>query len=53
LRVGQKIEIHAQPVNRWDKKGHQYLTMYMAMIEHDEPRVEVWHSAIFAVRPAA
>jgi hypothetical protein len=53
LRVGQAIDVRAQPVERWEKKGHQFVKLYMAMIVGGELRAEVWHSAIFTVRPAA
>jgi hypothetical protein len=53
LRVGQPVEVRAQPVERWEKKGHQFVKLYIAMIAGGEPLAEVWHSAIFTVRPAA
>jgi hypothetical protein len=52
LRVGQRIEMRAQPIERWEKKGHQFLKMYTALTVSGEPLVEVWHSAIFSVRPS-
>lgn len=58
LRVGQSIEVRAQPIERWEKKGHQFVKLYVAMTVAGEavqfnPAVEVWHTAIFTVRPAA
>jgi hypothetical protein len=53
LRVGQSIEVRAHPLERWEKKGHQFVKLYVAMIAAGEPLVEIWHTAIFTVRPAA
>jgi hypothetical protein len=53
LRVGQQIEVRAQPVERWEKKGHEFTKLYCVMVADGQPLVEVWHSAIFTVRPAA
>lgn len=53
LRVGQRVEVRAVPVERWEKKGHQYFRVYVALLAQDEPLVEIWHTAIFTVRLAA
>lgn len=52
LRLGQKIEVRAVPIERWEKKGHQFFKVYTAMVVDGRPLVEIWHSAIFSVRPA-
>ena len=53
LRLGQRVEVRAVPVERWEKKGHQYFKVYVALTVADDPLVEVWHTAIFSVRPVA
>lgn len=52
LRLGQKIEVRAVPLKRWEHKGHQFVTLYTVMVNAAGPQVEIWHSAIFKVRPA-
>jgi hypothetical protein len=53
LRIGQRVEVRAVPEERWEKKGHQYFRVYVALMADDHPVVEIWHTAIFTVRPAA
>ncbi|HUJ76970.1 MAG TPA: hypothetical protein VL359_19045 [bacterium] len=52
LRVGQPIEMRGIPLEKWERKGHQFFTVYVTMLQGGQPAVEVWHTAIFAVRPA-
>ena len=52
LRVGQAVEVRAVPVERWEKKGHQFLKLYVVLVTGGEAVAEIWHSAIFSVRPA-
>ena len=52
LRVGEAVEVRAIPLEKWEKKGHQFFRVYVAMITGSAPAVEVWHTAIFRVRRA-
>jgi hypothetical protein len=52
LRVGKPVEVRAIPMEKWEKKGHQFIKLYVAMIGAQGVAVEVYHSAIFKVRPA-
>lgn len=52
-RLGQTYEVRAVPIERWEKKGHQFWKVYMAIVLDNRPIVEIWHSAIFGVRLAA
>lgn len=47
LRVGQVIEVHMTPIEKWERKGHQFIKLYIAMWTDGEVAVEVEHTAIF------
>jgi acyl dehydratase len=49
LHAGQAIKIHAVPIEKWERKGHQFIKLYIAMWSDDEVAVEVEHSAIFRI----
>lgn len=49
LRVGQSIEIRMIPTKKWESKGHQLATLYIAFIVDNEPYVEAEHTAIFRI----
>jgi hypothetical protein len=53
LRVGKPVEVRAVPIKRWEKKGHQFLRLYVAMMNKEAVAVEVYHTAIFQVRMAS
>jgi hypothetical protein len=50
--VGKAIEVRAVPIEKWEKKGHQFLRLYVAMFMNGALAVEVYHTAIFQVRLA-
>jgi hypothetical protein len=50
LRLGEAVEVRAVPLEKWEKKGHQFFRVYVAMVSGGETAVEVWHTAIFRVR---
>ena len=49
LRVGQAIEVHAIPIQKWQRKGHQFIKLYIAMCTGGEVALEAEHSAIFRI----
>ena len=49
LRVGDQIEVRAVPLRKWERKGHQFIELYVAYVAHDEIATEIWHTAIFRV----
>lgn len=49
LRVGDAIEVRAVPVEKWEKKGHQFIKLYIAYVRGDEVVTEIDHTAIFRV----
>jgi hypothetical protein len=52
LCLGDPIEIRAVPVEKWERKGHQFVTLYVVFLNAGRPAVEVLHTAIFKVRAA-
>jgi len=52
-RVGQRILLHAVPVEKYEKKGHQFAVVNMRMEADGATCVEVIHKLIFRVRAAA
>jgi len=52
LRIGQRVEARAVPETRWENKGHHFFRVYVALMADNFPLVEIWHTAIFTVRPA-
>ncbi|MCZ6532424.1 MAG: hypothetical protein O7A08_05635, partial [SAR324 cluster bacterium] len=53
LRVGQRIEVHAVPVEKFEKKGHQFAVVDMLMLAEGVPCVDLRHEFIFRIRAAA
>lgn len=51
LTVGDDIETRMVPIRKWEKKGHQFATLYVAFLVEGEVRVEVEHTAIFRIAP--
>jgi acyl dehydratase len=49
LRVGDKIEVRAVPLEKWERKGHQFIKLYVAYVVGGEIATEIWHTAIFRV----
>jgi acyl dehydratase len=51
LRVGDAIEVRAVPLEKWERKGHQFIRLYVAYVVGGEVATEIWHTAIFRVAP--
>jgi acyl dehydratase len=49
LRVGDAIEVRAVPIDKWERRGHQFLKLYVAYAVAGEITTEVLHTAIFRV----
>lgn len=49
LRVGQEIEIRTVPLEKWERRGHQFVRLYVAMWCGDQISTEVLHTAIFKI----
>lgn len=52
LLVGQPVEVRAMPLDKWEKRGHQYVRLYVAMMVEGTPAVELDHTLIFRPRGA-
>ena len=49
LRVGDEIEVRAVPLEKWERKGHQFIKLYVAYAVGGEIAAEIFHTAIFRV----
>jgi len=49
LRVGDSIEVRAVPIEKWERRGHQFLKLYIAYAVAGEITTEIQHTAIFRV----
>jgi acyl dehydratase len=49
LRVGDEIEVRAVPLEKWERKGHQFIKLYVAYVVGGEIAAEIFHTAIFRV----
>lgn len=49
LLVGQDIEVRMMPVKKWERKGHEFTTLYIAFMVNSELFVEVEHTSIFKI----
>lgn len=52
LRAGQDIEVRTVPIEKWERKGHQFIKLYIAMWESGDVALEVEHTAIFKLADA-
>jgi acyl dehydratase len=49
LRVGDRIDVRAAPIEKWERKGHQFIKLYIAYAAGGEITTEILHTAIFRV----
>jgi acyl dehydratase len=49
LKAGQSISLYSLPVEKWERRGQQYLRLYIAMLVDGEVALEVKHNAIFSL----
>lgn len=49
LSIGQEIEIRTIPIEKWERRGHQFARLYVAMLCDGEVAMEVLHTAIFKI----
>lgn len=49
LLVNQDIEVRMVPVKKWERKGHEFVTLYISFMVDDEVYVEVDHTSIFKI----
>lgn len=49
LRVGNEIEVRCIPVQKWERKGHQFIRLYITLLTEGTVALEVEHTAIFRI----
>jgi len=49
LKVNETVEVRAVPLEKWERKGHQFIKLYVAYYRDDELTTEIFHTAIFRV----
>jgi acyl dehydratase len=49
LRVGDDIEVRAVPLEKWERKGHHFIKLYVAFVVREALATEIVHTAIFRV----
>ena len=50
LRVGREYEVRAIPEEKWERKGHQFVQLYVAIRSSADTLAEITHTAIFRPR---
>ncbi len=53
LRLGREYEVRAIPEEKWERKGHQFVRLYVAIRSGEATLAEVLHTAIFNPRRSA
>ncbi|MFT4671842.1 MAG: acyl dehydratase [Pseudohongiellaceae bacterium] len=49
LLVGQPIEMKTVPIDKWERKNHQFIKLYIAMLVEGDVVAEIEHTAIFKI----
>ena len=49
LRTGTTYRLVATPELKWRRRGSEYLRLYVAILDEDGPRMEIWHTANFLI----
>jgi acyl dehydratase len=49
LKVGDTVEVRAVPMEKWERKGHQFVRLYLRYLRDSEITTEIFHTAIFRV----
>lgn len=47
LKVGDTVEVRAVPLEKWERKGHQFVKVYLAYHLDSVLTTEIFHTAIF------
>lgn len=51
--LGQEIEVRAVPVEKWRRKGHEFIKLYVAYVVKGRVKTEIRHTAIFRIAALA
>ena len=49
LRVGDEIQIRSVPMEKWERKGHEFIRLYISYWRGDELTTDIVHTAIYKV----
>ena len=49
VRVGDTLTVRAVPLEKWQRKGHEFIRLYLAYYRDSVLTTEVFHTAIFKV----
>ena len=49
VRLGEQIEVRAVPVEKWRRKGHEFIELYVAYVVGGQVKTEIRHTAIFSI----
>jgi len=49
VRVGDTLAVNAVPLEKWERKGHQFIRLYVAYTRLGVLTTEIFHTAIFRV----
>ena len=51
LKAGDTVEVKAVPLEKWERKGHQFIKLYLAYFRDSDLTTEIFHTAIFRLAP--
>ena len=49
IKINEKITVDCRPIDRWERKGHQFIRLYISMFSGDDLVFEAEHTAIFRI----
>ncbi len=49
LRTGRAYRLLATPELKWRRRDNEYLRLYIAILDGDQPHMEIWHTANFLI----
>jgi len=49
LTLGRSITVKTVPIDKWERKGHQFIKLYIVFLNDEAVAVEVEHTAIFKI----
>lgn len=49
IHIGQEITVRTVPIEKWERKGHQFIRLSIAMIVEKKIAAEIIHTAIFRI----
>lgn len=53
LKVGDAVDVRAIPIEKWQRKGHEFIKLYLAFLVDGTAAVEAFHTAIYKVAAKA